>query len=471
VIAVGQLWQLTATELAARLRGGEVSAVEVMEAHLARIEAVNPSVNAIVTLDAEGALRGAAEADRRLASGAAAGLLHGLPIAVKDLEDTAGMRTTYGSSIYRDHVPTEDTLMVSRLRRAGAIVIGKTNTPEFGAGSQTFNRVFGATRNPYDLSRTPGGSSGGAAAVVASGMLPLADGSDLGASVRNPASFCNVVGLRPSAGRIPHVPSSSAWNPLGVLGPLGRTVADAALLLRALCGPDPRDPLSLPDAPETFALDLRSAPSGLRIAWSRNLGDLPVAPEVTAVLEESRSALTAMGCVIEDVEPELTDADEAFEVLRALGYVQSFAALLQTHGDQLKETLAENTRFGLSLTGDRVARALTVQTEMFHRMRSLLERYDALALPVSQVAPFDVELEWVHEIAGVEMGSYIEWMRSCSRITVTAHPAISVPAGFTPDGLPVGLQLVGRHRDEAALLRLAAAFEAATGFGHRRPEL
>jgi amidase len=471
VIAVGQLWQLTATELAARLRGGEVSAVEVMEAHLARIEAVNPSVNAIVTLDAEGALRGAAEADRRLASGAAAGLLHGLPIAVKDLEDTAGMRTTYGSSIYRDHVPTEDTLMVSRLRRAGAIVIGKTNTPEFGAGSQTFNRVFGATRNPYDLSRTPGGSSGGAAAVVASGMLPLADGSDLGASVRNPASFCNVVGLRPSAGRIPDVPSSRAWNPLGVLGPLGRTVADAALLLRALCGPDPRDPLSLPDAPETFALDLRSAPSGLRIAWSRNLGDLPVAPEVTAVLEESRSALTAMGCVIEDVEPELTDADEAFEVLRALGYVQSFAALLQTHGDQLKETLAENTRFGLSLTGDRVARALTLQTEMFHRMRSLLEHYDALALPVSQVAPFDVELEWVHEIAGVEMGSYIEWMRSCSRITVTAHPAISVPAGFTPDGLPVGLQLVGRHRDEAALLRLAAAFEAATGFGHRWPEL
>jgi amidase len=368
-------------------------------------------------------------------------------------------------------VPTEDTLMVSRLRRAGAIVIGKTNTPEFGAGSQTFNRVFGATRNPYDLSRTPGGSSGGAAAVVASGMLPLADGSDLGASVRNPASFCNVVGLRPSAGRIPDVSSSSAWNPLGVLGPLGRTVADAALLLRALCGPDPRDPLSLPDAPETFALDLRSAPSGLRIAWSRNLGDLPVAPEVTAVLEESRSALTAMGCVIEDVEPEMTDADEAFEVLRALGYVQSFAALLQTHGDQLKETLAENTRFGLSLTGDRVARALTLQTEMFHRMRSLLERYDALALPVSQVAPFDVELEWVHEIAGVEMASYIEWMRSCSRITVTAHPAISVPAGFTADGLPVGLQLVGRHRDEAALLRLAAAFEAATGFGHRRPEL
>jgi amidase len=406
-----------------------------------------------------------------LASGATGGLLHGLPIAVKDLEDTAGMRTTYGSPIYRDHVPDADTLMVSRLRRAGAIVIGKTNTPEFGAGSQTFNAVFGATRNPYDLSRTAGGSSGGAAAAVASGMLPFADGSDLGASVRNPASFCNVVGLRPAPGRIPDVPSSNAWSPLGVLGPLARTVADAALLLRALCGPDPRDPLSLQDPPETFAIDLRSDPAGLRIAWSRNLGDLPVAPEVTAVLEESRAALTAMGCLVEDVEPDLTDADEAFEVLRALGFAQSFADLLEAHGDQVKQTLAQNTRVGLSLGGDRVARALTLQTEIFHRMRSLLERYDALALPVAQVPPFDVEQEWVHEIAGVQMGSYIEWMRSCSRITVTAHPAISIPAGFTPDGLPIGLQLVGRHRDEAALLRVAAAFEAATKAGQRRPAL
>jgi amidase len=466
-----ELWRLTATELAARIRRRELSASEVVGAHLARIEAVNPAVNAIVTLDVAGARRAAAEADRRLARGAASGLLHGLPIAVKDLEDTAGMRTTYGSSIYRDHVPTEDTLMVSRLRRAGAIVIGKTNTPEFGAGSQTFNRVFGATRNPYDLSRTPGGSSGGAAAAVASGMLPIADGSDLGASVRNPASFCNVVGLRPARGRIPDVPSSSAWNPLSVLGTLARTVVDAALLLRAVCGPDPRDPLSLQDPPETFAGDLRSDSAGLRIAWSRNLGDLPVAPEVTAVLEGSRAALSAMGCVVEDVEPDLTDADEAFEVLRALGYAQSFAGLLETHGDQVKETVAWNTRVGLSLTGDRVARALTLQTEMFHRMRSLLERYDALALPVSQVAPFDIEEEWVREIAGVEMGSYLEWMRSCSRITVTAHPAISIPAGFTPDGLPVGLQLVGRHRDELALLRLAAAFEQATGLGRRWPEL
>jgi amidase len=464
------LWRETATDLAARIRRREISAVEVMDAHLARIEQVNPLLNAIVTLDADGARLAAAEADRRLAAGAAPGLLHGLPIAIKDLEDTAGMRTTYGSPIYRDHVPHADALPVARLRRAGTIVIGKTNTPEFGAGSQTFNPVFGATRNPYDPSRTPGGSSGGAAAAVAAGMLPFADGSDLGASVRNPASFCNVIGLRPSPGRIPHG-ALRPWDPLSVFGTIARTVADAAVLLRALCGPDPCVPLSLQDPPDSFDVNLASDPAGLRIAWSRHLGDLPVAPEVTAVLEERRGTLEAMGCIVEDVEPDLSGADEAFETLRAVGYAQSLGALLESHGDQLKQTVAWNTRLGLSLTGEQVARALTLQAAAFHGMRQLLERYDALALPVSQVAPFPVDEEWVREIAGVAMGSYIEWMRSCSRISVTAHPAISVPAGFTPDGLPVGLQLVGRYRGEISLLRLAAAFEEATRTGRRPPPL
>ena len=465
------LWRATATDLAARIRRREISAAEVVDAHLARIEQVNPILNAVVTLDADGARRAAAEADRALAAGIAPGPLHGLPIAVKDLEDTAGMRTTYGSPIYRDHVPQEDSPAVARLRRAGAVVIGKTNTPEFGAGSQTFNAVFGATRNPYDPSRTPGGSSGGAAAAVAAGMVPFADGSDLGASVRNPASFCNVVGLRPSPGRIPDGASPRPWSPLGVLGTLARTVADAMLLLRALCGPDPSAPLSLQDPPETFAIDLGCDPAGVRIAWSRNLGDLPVAPEVTAALEDHRGTLEAMGCTVEDVEPDLAGADEAFETLRAVGYAQSLGALLETHGDQLKETVAWNTRVGLSLTGEQVARALTLQAAAFHAMRRLLESYDALALPVSQVAPFPVDEEWVREIDGVVMGSYVEWMRSCSRISVTAHPAISVPAGFTPEGLPVGLQLVGRYRGEIALLRLAAAFEHATQAAQRPPPM
>jgi amidase len=466
-----ELWRRSATELAEAIRRREVSCVEVMQAHLARIEAVNPLLNAIVTLDAELGLRGAAAADAALGRDEAPGPLHGLPMAIKDLEDTAGMRTTYGSPIYRDHVPTADTLMVARLRRAGAIVIGKTNTPEFGAGSQTFNPVFGATRNPYDRARTPGGSSGGAAAAVASGMVPLADGSDFGASIRNPASFCNLVGLRTSPGRVPAVPSASAWNPLGVLGPLARSVEDAALLLRAMAGPDPRAPLSLDDPPQAFVLGAGVGPRGLRIAWSRNLGDLPVEPAVTAVLEEHRTALEAMGCAVEDVEPDLTAADDAFEVLRGVGFAQAFGPMLQTDGDQLKETIRWNTRVGLALTGADVARALGLQTEMYERMRALLERYDALALPVSQVAPFAVEQEWVTEIAGTAMGSYLEWMRSCSRITVTAHPALSLPAGFTPDGLPVGVQLVGRHRGELALMRVAAAIEEATGVGRRVPDL
>jgi amidase len=463
-----QLWTWSATRLASAIGDRELTCVEVMDAHLRRIEAVNPAVNAIVTLDADLALREAAAAD---GADRSRGPLRGLPLAVKDLEDTAGMRTTYGSPLHRDHVPTEDTLMVARLRRAGAIVIGTTNTSEFGAGSQTFNPVFGPTRNPYDLARTPGGSSGGAAAAVAAGMVPVADGSDLGASIRNPASFCNVVGVRPSPGRVPEVPAAFAWNPMGVHGPLARTVQDAALLLRAMAGPDPRAPLSLSEPPETFVLGAPTDPRGARIGWSRNLGDLPVDAEVTDALQDSRAALAAMGCVVEEVEPDLTAADEAFEVLRAVGYAHAFGALLETGAEGLKDTIVWNTRVGLALTGAQVARALALQTEMFQRMRALLERYDALALPVSQVAPFPVEQEWVGEIAGERMGSYLEWMRSCSRITVTAHPAISLPAGFTPEGLPVGLQLVGRHRGELDLLRLAAGIERATAGGRRAPDL
>ena len=452
-----ELWRETATALATLIRRRELSAAEVVRAHLERIDAVNPELNAIVTLDREGALAAADEADRLLSRGGPTGPLHGLPIAVKDLEDTAGMRTTYGSPLFRDHVPAADTLLVTRLRSAGAIIIGKTNTPEFGAGSQTFNAVFGATRNPYDRSRTPGGSSGGAAAVVASGMLPLADASDLGGSVRNPAAFCGLVGLRPSPGRIPEVPTTNPWSPLSVHGPIARTVEDAALLLRALCGPDPRAPLSLVDPPEAFA-DVGPADLGaVRIAWSDNLGGLPVEPEVTAVLRRRRVELEALGCTIEDAEPDLRGADEAFETLRAVGFAHEFGELVRTRRDQLKDTVVWNTEVGLAVTGEQVGRAFALQSEAFARMRDLLERYDALALPVTQVAPFDVDEPWPREVAGVSMRSYLEWMRACSRITVTAHPAISVPAGFTDDGLPVGLQLVGRHRGEAALLRLAAA--------------
>jgi amidase len=288
-------------------------------------------------------------------------------------------------------------------------------------------------------------------------MVPLADGSDLGGSIRNPAAFCGLVGLRPSPGRIPPVPSSSPWSPLSVHGPIARTVEDAALLLRALCGPDPRAPLSLDDPPDAFA-DVRPAdPGSVRIAWSDDLGGLPVEPEITAVLRLRRGELEALGCTIEDAEPDLRDCDGAFETLRAVGYAQAFGELLRTRRDELKDTVVWNIEAGLALTGEQVGRAISLQAEAFARMRELLERYDALALPVTQVVPFDVQEPWPREVAGVPMGSYVEWMRICTRITLTAHPVISLPAGFTDGGLPVGLQLVGRHRGEAALLRLAAA--------------
>jgi amidase len=288
-------------------------------------------------------------------------------------------------------------------------------------------------------------------------MLPFADGSDFGASVRNPAAFCGLVGLRSSPGRIPVVPAPSPWSPLSVLGPIARTVEDAALLLRAVCGPDPRAPLSLDDPPEAFAELAPADLSAVRVAWSDDLGGLPVEPEITAVLRRRRGELEGLGCTIEDVEIDLSGADEAFETLRGVVFAKAFAALLRTHRDQLKDTVVWNIEQGLALTGEQVARALTLQAEAFALTHDLLERYDAFALPVTQVVPFDVSEPWPREIAGVAMGSYLEWMRSCSRITMTAHPAISVPAGFTDGGLPVGLQLVGRARGDAALLRLAAA--------------
>jgi amidase len=451
------VWGRTATELAAGLRARELSAREVMESHLARIEAVNPRVNAIVTLlEPEEALALADRAD----AGAPRGLLHGLPLAVKDLEDTAGMRTTYGSPLFASHVPASDSLLVERLRAAGALVIGKTNTPEFGAGSQTFNAVFGPTRNPWDLSKTPGGSSGGAAAAVAAGMVPVADGSDLGASVRNPAAMCNLVGLRPSPGRIPDHGPGDPWNPLPVLGTIGRTVDDVELLFSALAGPDPRDPLSFLGGDD-------ASPRTGRIAWSRSLGGLPVDPAVTAVLESRRETLAGLGYVVEDAEPLFAGADECFEVLRGVTFAGAFKEIVH----QVKPALAENVRFGLSLTPERIARALALRGELYRRMREFLSRYDALAAPVTQVPAFAVELEYPEEIAGVPMESYLSYFRSCSRITVTSHPAVAVPAGFTPSGLPVGLQLVGRARGEARLLGLARELCAATGLTERVPEL
>ena len=459
----------SAKELTRLMQAKEVSAREVMEAHLAQIERVDPMVNAIPTLLPERALEGAAAADEALARGAAPGPLHGLPVAVKDLALTKGIRTTFGSPIHADFVPDVDELIVERMKAAGAIVIGKTNVPEFGAGSQTFNPVFGETLNPYDTGRTCGGSSGGAAVSLACGMTPIADGSDLGGSLRNPGNFCNVVGFRTSPGRVPIWPSRMAWYPLAVQGPLARSVEDAALLLSAIAGPDPRSPIALTEPGATFAQPLGRDFKGVRVAWSRNLGRYPVDPAVNATLDERRKTFAELGCAVEDAEPDLSGADEIFQVLRAWRFALGHGEELEKHRHQMKDTVIWNTEQGLKLDGLTVAKAEERRSELFQRVQAFMGDYEYLLLPVSPVPPFPVEQRYVTEIAGTKLETYIDWMALCYAITLTGLPAISVPAGFTPEGLPVGLQIVGRHQQDFAVLQLAHAFEQATQTALRRP--
>ena len=462
---------LTAVELAQKIRSGELSAVETMEAHLAQIEKVNPQVNAIVTLLPEMAMEAARKADEKLARGEEVGPLHGLPVAHKDLVQTKGIRTTFGSLVYENFVPDEDALLVERLREAGAILLGKTNTPEFGAGSQTFNKVFGVTKNPYDLTKTCGGSSGGAAVSVACRMLPFADGSDLGGSLRNPTNFCNVVGLRPSVGRVPSWPSESGWNSFAVDGPIARTVEDTALMLSVLAGPDLRSPISLPENGAVFRNSLERNLKGIRIAWSSDLGGLPVDSRVTKTLEAQRAVFEDLGCIVEEGFPDFSDADEIFKTFRAWFYEMNLSSLLPEHRDKLKETVVWNIEAGMKLSGPELGRAEVKRTALFHRVREFMQNYDFLALPVSQVPPFPIEQEFVSEINGVQMETYLDWMRSCYFISVTGQPAISVPCGFTADGLPVGLQLVGKPQDDLGVLQLAHAFEKASGFYQQIPEV
>jgi len=459
----------SAVELARLLRERAVSAREVLEAHLRQIERVNPKVNAIVTLVADEARAQADRADAALRGGASVGPLHGLPIAIKDLVETKGLRTTFGSRIYKDHVPDRDELLAERLRAAGAIILGKTNTPEFGAGSQTFNEVFGETRNPWDPTKTCGGSSGGGAVALACGMVPIADGSDMGGSLRNPPSFCNVFGLRPSPGRVADWPTSLPWQTLSVSGPMARSAEDAALLLSVLAGPDPRAPLAIDEPGETFRQSLARGFKGARVAWSRNLGRYPVEPRVTAVCDSVRGVFAELGCLVEDAEPDFAGADEIFQTLRAWQFALGHEEHLKKHRDLVKDTVVWNTEKGLALSGRDVARAEEKRGTLYERVRLFMEGYEFLVLPVSQVAPFPVETRWVREIGGIPMTTYVDWMASCYCITLTGLPAASVPAGFTPEGLPVGLQIVGRHHRDFDVLQMAHAFETATGFGRRRP--
>jgi len=461
---------LPATELARLIRTKAVSASEVMTAHLEQIERFNSKVNAIVTLVAQQALAGAKHADEVLARNETLGPLHGLPIAHKDLQPTQGLRTTFGSPIYRDFVPTIDSLVIERLKQAGAITLGKTNTPEFGAGSQTFNQVFGETLNPYDRTKTCGGSSGGAAVALASGFVPIADGSDMGGSLRNPANFCNVVGLRPSPGRVPHWPSTQAWFTLSVDGPMARTVADLALMLTALAGPDPRSPIALSDPASIFAQPLDRDFKGVRVAYLGNLG-LPFEPEVLAAVSAQRAVFESLGCIVEDAHFDFSDADEIFKTLRAWNFANGFQAEYQNHRDQLKDTIIWNIEAGLALTGLQVSQAETKRTALYQRLREFMQTYEFLILPVSQVLPFSVKQPYITEIDGTPMETYIDWMKSCYFISATGHPALSVPCAFSATGLPIGLQIVGRHQADFSVLQLGHAFEQATQLWKQHPNL
>ncbi len=464
-----ELCFLTALEQSRLLRTKTLSARELLDAHLAQIARWNPQVNAIVTLLAEQAREQARLADESLAAGQWLGPLHGLPIAHKDLLETRGIRTTYGSRIFKDNVPTADALIVERIRNAGAITIGKTNTPEFGAGSQTFNEVFGATHNPYDTTKTCGGSSGGAAVGLACGMIPLADGSDMGGSLRNPAAFCNVVGLRSAPGRVPKHPKSMAWSTLSVDGPMARSVADLALLLSVIAGPDARSPIAISEPGAKFTAPLERPFKGVRVAWAKDLGGVPFDPRVREVVDAQRKTFESLGCVVEEAEPDFSGADEAFKTLRGWLYAAQYQDLVKSHRDLVKDTVIWEVERGARISGLELSRAEALHTALFERMRLFFEAHAYFILPTTQVPPFDITEPYVKEINGVKMETYIDWMKSCYFISITGLPAISVPCGFTSEGLPVGLQIVGRHQDEWSVLQLAHAFEQATGFSKRHP--
>ncbi|WP_422934795.1 amidase family protein [Sinomonas sp. P47F7] len=462
-----------AVELATLLRSREISALEVLEAHLDQIHRLNPLVNAIVTLDEEGAREAAAAADRKLAAGEPIGPLHGLPIAFKDTALTAGLRTTFGHPRTKDFVPAVNDFHVQRILDAGAIRLGKTNVPEHAAGSHTFNRVFGVTRNPYDPNKSAGGSSGGAAAALASGFQPIADGSDMGGSLRNPASFCNVVGLRPTPGRVPNTDGTNAFFPLGVAGPMGRTAADAALLFSVMAGPAAADPFSVfPPSSALPAGEPRPGDfAGLRIAFAPTLGGrIPVERAVLDVIEAQARALAEVGADVELACPDLDGADEAFRVLRAAAFDAAWGEDLAADPELFNHFLAGNIREGGALTGRDVFRAEEAMTRLIRRAAEFFEQYDLVIAPASQVAPFDAGIEFPTDIEGHPLETYLDWMRAPYLFTPLGLPALSVPAGFTPAGLPVGLQMVGARGSDARLLRLASAFEKLSPCSSLRPQ-
>ncbi len=464
-----------AVELREMLRKKAISPVELMKAFLERIERVNPAINAYCTLVPDMALEAARKAESAIMQGKESGLLAGIPVSIKDVTPTAGIRTTYGSKLYENFVPAEDELLVERVKKEGGIILGKTNTPEFAAGASTFNQVFGITRNPWNTAYTVGGSSGGAAASVAAGIGPLASGSDLGGSLRVPASFCGVIGLRPSPGRIPHYPNLLHWDDLSVQGPIARTIPDTALFLDAMSGPDGRSPVSLPGEATPFLQAAQNPEArNLKIAWSDNLNLMPVDP---VVLKEARKAIDVFrglgGEVTEDC-PDFSGAKETALTLRGVRFVAVYGEQYQNDPEfrrWVNPLVTGNIEQGLKLSAQEIAWAHRQRSEIWTKAKKFFDKYDLLLTPTAPIPPFIAEMKFPTEIAGKPMEHYLDWAMLTYAITMTGHPAISVPCGWTEKGLPIGVQIVGKHHGEAALLRAAAAFEQAAPWAGKRPTL
>ena len=464
-MSASELWRLTATEAVGLLKRGEVSPLEMIDAAALRIEATDGALNALPTLCLE---RARDHAGRLMAAGGDS-LLAGLPIAIKDLVDVAGVRTTYGSPIYENHVPTRSDILVETLEANGAVVIGKSNTPEFGAGASTFNEVFGKTRNPWNTDKSVAGSSGGAVAALAAGQAWLATGSDLGGSLRTPASFCSVVGLRPSPGRVARGPTTEPFNSLSVAGPMARNPDDAALFLDAMTGQHGEDPMSLAAPAVAFADTVAARRMPKRIGYSPDLGIMPIDSEVAAICEQAARRFADMGVEVVEAKPNFSEAMECFHTLRAAGFVTSLAATLRDHRDKLKPEVIWNIERGLALDADQIAAAQLARGRLFKSAARFFESHDLLLCPAAIVPPFDVDTRYVEEVNGQRFETYIDWIAITFAVTLTSCPAVSVPAGFTAAGLPVGLQIVGPPRGEAEALTAAALLDDASGISKLLP--
>lgn len=459
---MSEICDLSAVELVSRISNREISPRELLDSCLSRIEAVDPSLNAIVAYDEVAARRAAEEAEKAVLAGDALGPLHGLPIGIKDLNDTAGLRTTYGSQLFADHIPEKDSLTVARMRAAGGIPWFKTNTPEYGAGANTRNFVYGTTGNPFDPELTCAGSSGGSAVALAASMLPLCNGSDLGGSLRTPAAYCGIVGLRPTAGVVPKEASLTAYGPLSVEGPMARSVSDLALLLSVQAGEDPRDPLSRPVNQEEFRSLQPADLSSLRVAFSEDLGFAPMDKEVLELFRQRTDAFRHLFAESFERDPKMgEDPSRVFEVLRAVGFLAAHLDKVRQTPDKVGPNVTANVELGLSFSAEDVAWATARHTEIFRRFVALMTEVDLLIAPAAAVQPFNKNEWYPREINGKPLQSYIHWVAITYGLTLTGHPVLCLPCGRDETGLPFGIQVVGRRFEEARLLSVGLALEQA----------